>query len=292
MERLTNRVYLEAVLSRFHFRFRKKYGQNFLTNAAVVDGICDAADVGPEDVVLEIGPGIGTMTQILATRAGKVVAVEIDPELIPVLEDTLFGQKNIRIINDDIMKVDIAGLAAEENSGKPLKVVANLPYYITTPILMKLLAGRAPISSITVMVQREVAQRMQAGPGSKDYGALSLAVQYYTEPVYIMDVPAGDFMPRPKVDSAVIRLDVRQEPAVRTRDETLLFDVIRGAFQQRRKTLVNALSNAPKIHISKEELTACIQDAGLDPQIRGEKLALSDFSRLADRIADARDGQN
>ena len=284
MERLTNPTYMRAVLDRYGFTFKKKFGQNFLINDQILDEICDAADITKEDFVLEIGPGIGTLTQVLSERAGKVLAVELDTKLLPILADTLAFCKNTEVLNQDILKVDLEEIAREKNEGHPFKVVANLPYYITTPILLNLLTGHAPVESITVMVQKEVAERMQAGPGTKDYGALSLAIQYYTVPEYICTVTPDNFIPRPKVDSAVIRLDLRKEAAVETDDEKLLFQLIRAAFSQRRKTLVNSLSNAAIFDISKEDVRQALKEMGLEESIRGEKLSLEDFAKLTDLL--------
>ena len=284
MERLTNPTYMRAVLDRYGFTFKKKFGQNFLTNDQVLDDICDAAEITKEDFVLEIGPGIGTLTQVLSERAGHVLAVELDSKLLPILDDTLAFCRNTEVLNQDILKVDLNQIAEEKNQGRPFKVVANLPYYITTPILLQLLTGHAPVESITVMVQKEVAERMQAGPGSKDYGALSLAIQYYTDPEYICTVTPDNFIPRPKVDSAVITLRIRKEPKVLARDEKLLFELIRAASSQRRKTLLNSLSNARISDISKEDVRQALLTMGLDEGIRGEKLSLEDFARLSDLL--------
>ena len=270
-----------AVLQKYQFRFQKKFGQNFLIDTRVLDKIIRAADITKEDMVLEIGPGIGTMTQYLACSAGKVVAVEIDRNLIPVLEDTLSGYENVRIINDDVLKVDIAGLVREDNGGRPIKVVANLPYYITTPIIMGLFESHAPIESITVMVQREVAERMQCGPGIKDYGALSLAVQYYARPQIVANVPPNCFLPRPNVGSAVIRLTKHDQPPVEAMDESLMFRLIRASFNQRRKTLVNSLKNASDLPFSKEQIEDAVTAIGKSLTIRGEALTLAEFSALA-----------
>lgn len=280
MERLTNPTYMQAVLNRYGFSFKKKFGQNFLTNDAILEEIVDAADITKDDFVVEIGPGIGTLTQVLSERAGKVLAVELDSKLIPILDDTLAFCKNVEVINQDILKIDLNQLAKEKNEGRPFKVVANLPYYITTPILLNLLTNHVPAESITVMVQKEVADRMQAGPGSKDYGALSLAIQYYTEPEYICTVTPNNFMPQPKVDSAVIRLDRRTKPAVTGIDEDKLFDIIRSTFVQRRKTLLNSLSNATKLGVTKDEIRSAIAQLGWDENIRGEKLTLEQFAEL------------
>ena len=269
------------VLQKYNFVFQKKFGQNFLIDTHVLDKIIAAAEITKDDFVLEIGPGIGTMTQYLACAARKVVAVEIDKALIPILEDTLSDYDNARVINNDVLKVDIAKLAEEENGGKPIKVVANLPYYITTPIIMGLFENHVPIKSITVMVQKEVADRMQVGPGTKDYGALSLAVQYYAKPYIVANVPPNCFMPRPKVGSAVIRLERYEELPVKVKDEKLMFRIIRASFNQRRKTLQNGLNNSPEISFSKEEITKAIESLGVSPSVRGEALSLEQFAQLA-----------
>ncbi len=276
-----------AVLQKYNFVFQKKFGQNFLIDTHVLDKIIRAAQIGPEDCVLEIGPGIGTMTQYLACAARKVVAVEIDRALIPILEDTLDGYENVKIINDDVLKVDITKLAEEENGGKPIKVVANLPYYITTPIIMGLFENHVPVKSITVMVQKEVADRMQTGPGSKDYGALSLAVQYYAKPYIVANVPPNCFMPRPKVGSAVIRLDRYEEPPVKVKDEKLMFRLIRASFNQRRKTLANGIKNSPDLEYTKEEIEEAILALGKGPSVRGEALTLEEFAKLSDALSGA-----
>ena len=273
-----------AVLQKYNFAFQKKFGQNFLIDPRVLEKIIKAAEITEDDCVLEIGPGIGTMTQHLACAAKKVIAVEIDRALIPILQDTLSGWDNVRIINEDVMKVDLAKLAEEENGGKPLKVVANLPYYITTPIIMGLFENHVPLKSITVMVQKEVADRMQVGPGTKDYGALSLAVQYYAKPYIVANVPPNCFMPRPKVGSAVIRLERYEEPPVKVKDEKLMFRIIRASFNQRRKTLANGLKNSAELDFTKEEIAAAIAGIGKDPGVRGETLTLEEFARLADEL--------
>lgn len=274
-----------AVLQKYNFTFQKKFGQNFLIDTHVLDKIIDSAEITKDDLVLEIGPGIGTMTQYLAYRARQVIAVEIDKALIPILEDTLSAYDNVMIINDDVLKVDIAGLAETYNQGKPIKVVANLPYYITTPIIMGLFESHVPVESITVMVQKEVADRMQVGPGTKDYGALSLAVQYYADPYIVANVPPNCFMPRPKVGSAVIRLTRHQQPPVKVKDEKLMFKIIRASFNQRRKTLANGLNNSPEIHLPKELITASIEELGRGSSIRGEALTLQEFAALSDIIS-------
>lgn len=273
-----------AVLQKYNFVFQKKFGQNFLIDTHVLDKIIRAAQINEDDCVLEIGPGIGTMTQYLACAARRVIAVEIDRALIPILEDTLDGYENVRIINEDVLKVDIAKLAEEENGGRPIKVVANLPYYITTPIIMGLFENHVPVKSITVMVQKEVADRMQTGPGSKDYGALSLAVQYYAKPYIVANVPPNCFMPRPKVGSAVIRLERYEEPPVEVKDEKLMFRIIRASFNQRRKTLANGLKNSAELDFTKEEIEKAILSLGKGPSIRGEALTLSEFAELSDLL--------
>lgn len=274
------------VLQKYHFNFQKKFGQNFLIDTHVLDKIISAAGITKDDFVLEIGPGIGTMTQYLACAAREVVAVEIDKNLIPILEDTLQGFENVSVINEDILKVDIAALAEEKNQGKPIKVVANLPYYITTPIIMGLFEKHVPLESITVMVQKEVAERMQVGPGTKDYGALSLAVQYYAEPYIVANVPPNCFMPRPSVGSAVIRLTRHKEMPVQVKDEKLMFQLIRASFNQRRKTLANGLKNSPELQFSKEEIETAIASLGKGPSVRGEALTLEEFAKLANSFTD------
>lgn len=272
-----------AVLQKYGFHFQKKFGQNFLIDSNILDKIIRAADVNQDDCVLEIGPGIGTMTQYLCEHAREVVAVEIDKKLIPILEqDTLSAYKNVSIINEDILKVDINAIVQEKNNGKPIKVVANLPYYITTPIIMGLFESGVPLESITIMVQKEVAERMQAGPGTKDYGALSLAVQYYAKPEVMLTVPAGCFMPRPNVDSSVIKLMRHEKPYVSVSDEKWMFDIIRASFNQRRKTLVNGLGNAPELNLTKENVLSALEKMGLSPTVRGEALTLEQFASLAD----------
>lgn len=273
------------IIQKYHFMFQKKFGQNFLIDTHVLDKIIRAAEVTGEDCVLEIGPGIGTMTQYLAESAGRVVAVEIDANLIPILQETLADYGNVTVLNADILKLDIAELARKYGGGRPLKVVANLPYYITTPIIMNLLEGSAPIDNITVMVQKEVADRMQTGPGSKDYGALSLAVQYYAEPYIVANVPPNCFLPRPAVGSAVIRLKKRLRPSVEVKDPELMFQLIRASFNQRRKTLLNGLGNAAELPFPKEKIAAAIAACGLEPAVRGETLSLEQFAKLADELA-------
>ena len=275
-----------AVLNKYGFTFQKKFGQNFLIDPHVLDKIIRAAEITEDDFVLEIGPGMGTMTQYLAYAAREVYAVEIDKSLIPILEDTLSDYDNVTVINEDILKVDIAKLAEEKNGGRPIKVVANLPYYITTPIIMGLFESHVPVESITVMVQKEVADRMQVGPGTKDYGALSLAVQYYAKPYIVANVPPNCFMPRPKVGSAVIRLTRHQNPPVQAQDEKLMFRIIRASFNQRRKTLANGLKNSQELQFTKEQVEQAITECGLPLNIRGEALTLEQFAALADIFVD------
>ena len=277
-----------AVLQKYNFTFQKKFGQNFLIDPHVLDKIIRSANITEEDMVLEIGPGIGTMTQYLACAARKVVAVEIDKALIPILRDTLDGFENVQIINEDILKIDIARLAEEENGGRPIKVVANLPYYITTPIIMSLFENHVPLSSVTVMVQKEVAERMQARPGTKDYGALSLAVQYYAKPYIAANVPQNCFMPRPKVASTVIRLDRYEKPPVQVEDERLLFRLIRASFNQRRKTLANGLKNSPELDFTKEQIEDAIARLGKGASVRGETLTLKEFAILCNDLGACR----
>ena len=273
-----------AVLQKYNFNFQKKFGQNFLIDTHVLDKIIRSANITKEDFVLEIGPGIGTMTQYLCESAREVVAVEIDKNLIPILSDTLSEYDNVTVINEDILKVDLNQLAQEKNNGKPIKVVANLPYYITTPIIMGLFESHVPVASITVMVQKEVADRMQVGPGTKDYGALSLAVQYYAKLEIVANVPPNCFMPRPKVGSAVIRLTCHEKPPVQVKDEALMFRLIRASFNQRRKTLVNGLNNSPEIHVPKEIIANVIEKMQLSPSVRGEALTLEQFAQLSNLI--------
>lgn len=273
------------ILQKYQFSFQKKFGQNFLIDTHVLDKIISSAEITKDDFVLEIGPGIGTMTQYLASAAREVVAVEIDKALIPILSDTLSEFDNVTVINNDVLKVDIRALAQERNNGKPIKVVANLPYYITTPIIMGLFESNVPIASITVMVQKEVADRMQVGPGTKDYGALSLAVQYYAKPYIVANVPPNCFMPRPKVASAVIRLERHTEPPVSVIDEKLMFKIIRASFNQRRKTLANGLNNSPEINLPKEIITEAIETLGKGTSIRGEVLTLQEFATLSNTIS-------
>lgn len=270
-----------AVINRYEFAFQKKFGQNFLIDQGIVEKIVREAGVTKDDFVLEIGPGIGTMTQILCENAREVAAVEIDRKLIPILNDTLSEYDNVTIINDDILKVDINKLAEEKNGGRPIKVVANLPYYITTPIVMGLFESHVPLDSITIMVQKEVADRMQTGPGSKDYGALSLAVQFYAKPEIVVNVPPECFMPRPNVGSAVIRLKRHETRPVDVKDEKLMFRIIRASFNQRRKTLANGLNNSPEIGYTKEQIAAAIEELGRGASIRGEALTLEEFARLS-----------
>lgn len=270
-----------AILNKYNFVFQKKFGQNFLIDQHVMDKIISAAGITRNDTVLEIGPGIGSMTQYLCENARQVIAVEIDKVLIPILNDTLSSYDNLTIINDDILKVDVNEIVRTMNDKKPIKVVANLPYYITTPIIMGLFESKVPIENITVMVQKEVAQRIQSGPGSKSYGALSLAVQFYADPYIVANVPPNCFIPRPNVGSAVIRLTKLSKPAVSVNDEKLMFALIRASFNQRRKTLVNAISNSSELSISKEEITVACETLGYSPTIRGEALLLEDFAKFA-----------
>ncbi len=273
-----------AVLQKYNFNFQKKFGQNFLINTGVLEDIVEAADITKDDFVVEIGPGIGTMTQYLCENAREVLAVEIDTHLIPILKDTLQEYDNVEVINEDILKVDINAIANEKNGGKPIKVVANLPYYITTPIIMGLFESHVPIESITIMVQKEVADRMQTGPGSKDYGALSLAVQYYSKPEIVLTVPPSCFMPQPKVGSAVIKLTKHETVPVQVDDEKMLFKVIRASFNQRRKTLANGLKNYGGIPLTKEQIEESIEELGVIKNIRGEKLSLEQFAELSNIV--------
>ena len=273
-------------IQKYQFAFQKRFGQNFLIDSHVLDKIVNAAGITKEDCVLEIGPGIGTMTQYLAEHAGRVVAVEIDTNLLPILAETLKDYSNVTVINEDILKADMNSLVEEYNNGRPIKVVANLPYYITTPIIMGLFESNVPIENITVMVQKEVADRMQVGPGSKDYGALSLAVQYYASPYIVANVPPNCFIPRPNVGSAVIRLTRYQEPPVQVKDAKLMFRLIRASFNQRRKTLQNGLNNSPELSFSKEEIAAVIESLGLPAAVRGEALTLEQFAALANAFTE------
>ena len=272
------------IIQKYNFNFQKKFGQNFLKDTGNHESIIDTAEITKDDFVLEIGPGIGTMTQYLCESARQVVAVEIDTNLIPILKETLSEYDNLEVINGDILKIDINKIAEKYNDNKPIKVVANLPYYITTPIIMGLFESHVPIDSITIMVQKEVADRMQEGPGSKEYGALSLAVQYYANPKIVADVPPSCFMPQPKVGSAVIKLTRHQNPPVDVDNEKLLFQVIRASFNQRRKTLANGLNNFPAIALSKEEIQESIKELGVSPTIRGEALSLEQFAQLSNII--------
>ena len=283
---LGNRARCTAVLKKYGFSFRKKYGQNFLIDESVLEGIIDTAEITKDDFVLEIGPGIGTLTQYLATYAGRVCAVEIDRALLPILEDTLSGWDNVTVLNADILKTDIRAIAEEENGGAPLKVCANLPYYITTPILMGLFESGAPFSQLTVMVQKEVAERMIAEPGSKTYGALSLAVRYYTNPEISFIVEPESFMPRPKVESAIVHMKRHSTPPVSVKDEKMLFDVIRASFNERRKTLQNGIANYAGFSYSKEQVGEALDKCGLERTVRGEKLSLEEFARLADVLSE------
>ena len=272
------------VLQKYKFNFQKKFGQNFLIDTHVLDKIIRESGVTKDDCVIEIGPGIGTMTQYLCENAREVVAIEIDKNLIPILQDTLSSYDNVTVINEDVLKVDIKKLAEEKNGGKPVKVVANLPYYITTPIIMGLFESHVPIDSITIMVQKEVADRMQEGPGSKEYGALSLAVQYYAKPEIVANVPPNCFMPRPNVGSAVIRLTCHEKPPVEVDDESFMFNIIRASFNQRRKTLVNGLGNAAFLPVTKEQVAEALEKMELSPTIRGEALSLEQFAELSNLL--------
>lgn len=269
------------IIQKYQFAFQKKFGQNFLIDTRVLDKIISAAGITEDDCVLEIGPGIGTMTQYLAEHAGKVVAVEIDTNLLPILDETLKGYSNVTVINSDILKLDMNKLVDEYNDGRPVKVAANLPYYITTPIIMGLFESNVPIDNITVMVQKEVADRMQVGPGSKDYGALSLAVQYYAKPYIVANVPPNCFIPRPNVGSAVIRLTRYQEPPVQVDEPGIMFRLIRASFNQRRKTLQNGLNNSPEVPYTKEQIASAIESLGVPASVRGEALTLEQFASLA-----------
>lgn len=284
MATLGNPTNTIEVLQKYHFVFQKKYGQNFLIDTHILDKIIDSAQISKDDCVIEIGPGIGTMTQYLAENAREVIAVEIDKMLIPILEDTLSSYDNVTIINDDILKVDINRIVMEKNQGKPVKVVANLPYYITTPIIMGLFESQVPVSSITIMVQKEVADRMQVGPGTKDYGALSLAVQYYAKPEIITNVPPTCFMPKPNVGSTVIRLTRYEKPLVNAEDPEFMFAVIRASFNQRRKTLVNGLTNAAGLPVNKDEIVKALEIMKLSLTIRGEALTLAQFAELSNLL--------
>ena len=287
MEKLSNPQKTIEVLQKYNFTFQKKFGQNFLIDPHVLDKIIAAAEITKDDFVLEIGPGIGTLTQYLAEAAGKVVAVEIDRNLLPILQETLADYDNVKVIHADVLSLDLEKLVQEENGGRPIKVVANLPYYITTPIIMALFEQHVPLANVTVMVQKEVAARMKSGPGSKDYGALSLAVQYYAEPYIVANVPCNCFMPRPNVDSAVIRLTRYEEPPVQVKDEKMLFKIIRASFNQRRKTLQNGLNNSSELNFTKDQIAAAIAEAGFSPSVRGEALTLEQFAKLTDILLKA-----
>lgn len=287
MEKLSNPQRTIEVIKKYEFCFQKKFGQSFLIDGHVLDKIIAGAGVTKDDMVLEIGPGIGTMTQYLAEAAGKVVAVEIDRNLLPILQETLADYDNVKVIHADVLSLDLEKLVQEENGGRPIKVVANLPYYITTPIIMALFEQHVPLANVTVMVQKEVAARMKSGPGSKDYGALSLAVQYYAEPYIVANVPCNCFMPRPNVDSAVIRLTRYEEPPVQVKDEKMLFKIIRASFNQRRKTLQNGLNNSSELNFTKDQIAAAIAEAGFSPSVRGEALTLEQFAKLTDILLKA-----
>ena len=291
MATLGNRKSTAEIIEKYHFSFQKKFGQNFLVDSSILDRIIESAQITKEDCVLEIGPGIGTMTQRLAEEARAVVAVEIDRNLLPVLADTLSAYENVTVINADILKLDLNRIVEEHNGGRPIKVVANLPYYITTPIIMALFEKKVPLHSVTIMVQKEVADRMRVGPGTKDYGALSLAVQYYAKPEIVTKVPAGCFMPKPNVDSAVIRLTRYEKPPVEVEDEAWLFAVIRASFNQRRKTLANGLANAGYPGIGRRQVEEVLAAMGLAATVRGETLTLEQFAELSNRLA-KRSGQS
>ena len=282
MEKLSNPKVTIEIIQKHNFAFQKRFGQNFLIDGYVIEKILRAAEITKDDVVLEIGPGIGTMTQYLAEAAGEVFAVEIDKNLLPILAETLAEYDNVTVVNEDILKVDIAALTG----GRPVKVVANLPYYITTPIIMGLFENHIPATSITVMVQKEVAERMQAGPGGKDYGALSLAVQYYAEPYIVANVPPNCFMPRPNVGSAVIRLTRHTEPKIVVKDEKFMFKLIRASFNQRRKTLQNGINNSAELSIGKDAVVEALRKMGLSESIRGEALTLAQFAELSDLLCE------
>ena len=284
MEKLSSPKKTIEIIQKYNFDFQKKFGQNFLIDSHVLEKIIDAANITKDDFVLEIGPGIGTMTQYLSEHAREVMAVEIDHNLIPILKETLAGYDNVEVLNEDILKVDIGKIAEKKNQGRPIKVVANLPYYITTPIIMGLFEKNVPMDSLTVMVQKEVAQRMQAGPGTKDYGALSLAVQFYAEPYIVANVPPNCFMPRPKVGSAVICLTRYKDMPVKVKNEQLMFSIMRASFNQRRKTLQNGINNSSTLHFSKEQVVDALDKMGLSPKIRGEALSLEQFARLSDLL--------
>lgn len=285
MEKLSNPQVTIEIIKKYNFAFQKKFGQNFLIDGHVINKIISAAEITKEDCVLEIGPGIGTMTQYLAEAAGHVCAVEIDKNLLPVLDETLAEYNNVTVINNDILKTDINEIVEKYNNGRPIKVVANLPYYITTPIIMGLFESHVPLLSVTVMVQKEVADRMQTGPGSKDYGALSLAVQYYAKPYIVANVPPNCFIPRPNVGSAVIRLTRYEQPPVVVQDEKLMFKLIRASFNQRRKTLQNGLANSSELSFAKEDIANALEKMDLSPTVRGESLSLAEFATLSDILS-------
>lgn len=285
MENLSLAAKTKEIITHYDFAFKKNFGQNFLVDEHVLNKIISSAEITSDDIVLEIGPGIGTLTQALAKKAKKVIAVEIDKTLIPVLSEVLSEFNNIEIINEDILKVDVRAIV-EANGDKPIKLVANLPYYITTPIIMGILEQHLPVESITVMIQKEVALRMQAAPSTKDYGALSLAVRYYSEPYLVANVPRNCFMPRPNVDSAVIKLTLHSEPPVKVKDEALMFKLIKAAFSQRRKTLLNCIYNSPDFSLDKEAIAKLLTENGFDERIRGEVLSLENFADLADKMVE------
>ena len=282
MAYLGNPARTKEVLSKYNMSAKKKFGQNFLIDSNVLNDIVDASGVTKDDCVLEIGPGIGSLTQYLAEAAKRVIAVEIDKSLIPILDDTLSEYDNVTVINEDILKVDIDKIIEEYNDNKKIKVVANLPYYITTPIIMKLFESGAPIESVTVMVQKEVADRMSMGPGNKDYGSLYLAVGFYASAELVMDVPPSSFIPQPGVGSAVVHLKRFDKPAVEVKDEKYMFEIIRTSFNQRRKTLSNSLANNSALRVSREQVQEALVSMGLNEKIRGEVLTLSQFASLSD----------
>ncbi|MBE5969287.1 MAG: 16S rRNA (adenine(1518)-N(6)/adenine(1519)-N(6))-dimethyltransferase RsmA [Lachnospiraceae bacterium] len=284
MANLGNPTNTIEILKKYGFSFQKKFGQNFLIDNNILEKIVENAGVTKDDLVIEIGPGIGTLTQHLCEHAREVVAVEIDKKLIPILKDTLSEYDNVRVINEDILKVDVNKIAEERNGGKNVKVVANLPYYITTPIIMGLFESNLPLESITVMVQKEVAERMQVGPGTKDYGALSLAVQFYSKPKVVLNVPAGCFMPKPNVDSAVIKLEKYEQPPVEVKDSKKMFKIIRAAFNQRRKTLTNSIANSGELNYLKDDVGKALETMGLLSTVRGEALTLEQFAKLSDLL--------
>ncbi|MCT4606996.1 MAG: 16S rRNA (adenine(1518)-N(6)/adenine(1519)-N(6))-dimethyltransferase RsmA [Marinisporobacter sp.] len=286
MERLVSPKTTKEIVNKYGFKFSKSLGQNFLIDENILYKIVDGAEVDKEDIVIEVGPGIGTLTQVLAERAKKVIAIEIDKTLLPILSETLGDQENVEVINEDVLKLDIHKLIEEKCEGKAVKVIANLPYYVTTPIIMKFLEERVPLKNMVVMIQKEVADRMQAEPKTKEYGSLSVAVQYYSEPQIITKVPRSVFIPQPKVESTVIRLRVLQEPRVQVKDEKILFSIVRAAFGKRRKTLLNALSNSP-LQVDKEILKKVLENSGIEGNRRGETLTIEEFAKIADTFCES-----